>query len=358
MSIPLLQPSCSADEARAVTEVLWSGWWGQGKKCIEFENGLADLYGYEHCVSVNSCTAALHLSVVSLDIGPGDEVIVPALTFISTALAVSYTGATPVFADVRPDTLTIDWNDVLRKVTPRTKAIIPVDYAGYPADWQGPHRIPIIQDAAHSCGGIGYGDLVCLSFHPVKNLATPDAGAILTNDEGVAKRLRALRWCGIDRSTWERTENRYGWDYDIEEIGYKYHLSDVSAAIGVVQLGRLKDMNLARARIAERYMASLFDLEGAGRVTLPARHPCHTWHLYSVRVDPERRDRIIDHMLAHDISVGVHYKPLNTYPMYKGVDLPVTDREWKRLITLPVFVDLSHTDQLYVIRTFREAVLA
>ena len=219
--IPLLQPSVTQAEIDEVVSALESHWWGSGPKVEKFEQLMATQSGYHHCVTVNSATAALHLSLKLFDIGPGDEVIVPALTFISSALAVVYCGATPIFADVRPDTLCIDWNDAREKITENTKAIIAVDYAGYPAKPSQMPGVAVVQDAAHACGGLYYGDLVTLSFHPVKNLATGDGGAILCRASRNADRLKALRWCGIDRSTWERVEKRYNWDYQINSVGYK-----------------------------------------------------------------------------------------------------------------------------------------
>lgn len=350
MIIPLLQPSITDAEIEAVTKVLRSQWWGQGRVVEQFERELADRYGYAHCVTTNSATAALHLALHVLGISKGSEVILPALTFVSTGLAVLYTGATPILADVYLDTLCLDWNDALSKVSDKTCAIMPVDYAGFPAWTDGPltGAMPIIQDAAHSCGGRGYGDLVCLSFHPVKNLATGDGGAILTNDDDQAERLRSLRWCGIDRSTWERSEKRYGWDYDIAEMGFKYHWNDIQAAIGLVQLGRLDEMNGRRREIAERYQDEL-----NGVVTLPWDRRSHTWHLFPVRVDAEQRDSLIDYLLSKGISAGVHYKPLTHYPMFHG-HVPVTEHEWRRLVSLPIFPDMTDAQQWRVICAVRE----
>jgi len=348
--IPLLQPSTTNAEIEAVNKVLRSRWWGQGRIVEQFERKLAARYGYAYCVTTNSATAALHLALHVLGIGPGCEVILPALTFVSTGLAVLYTGATPVFADVYPDTLCLDWESTLMAVTEDTCAIMPVDYAGFPAWTDGPltGAMPIVQDAAHSCGGTGYGDLVCLSFHPVKNLATGDGGAILTNDADQADRLRALRWCGIDRSTWERSEKRYGWDYAISEIGYKCHWNDIQAAIGLAQLERLDEMNARRRKIAMRYCDELRDVV---QLPLDSRH--HTWHLFPVRVDASRRDSLIDYLGDRDISAGVHYKPLTHYPMFSG-DVPVTDREWQRLVSLPIFPDMTDEQQWRVICAVRE----
>lgn len=351
--IPLLQPSTSKSANFAVLDVLNSGWWGNGPRCAEFEAELARRTGYAHCVTVNSATAALHLSLLACGVGPGDDVIVPALTFVSTALAVSYCGARPVFADVDPVTLCLDPEDVAQVITPRTKAIVPVDYAGLPATsaWSS-WRLPVIEDAAHApLLSNHYGDFVCYSFHPVKPLATGDGGAILLDDETLASRLRALRWCGIDRDTWQRSQNRYGWDYCIEEIGYKCHWNDIQAAIGLAQLERFEEMLGQRTAIALRYMA---ELDGTG-LELPAWSADHIWHLFVVRTEPERRNDLIDHLLARGISAGVHYKPLTLYKPYADQPTPpVTAREWRRMVTLPLFAGMSEAEQGLVIEAVKE----
>lgn len=355
--IPLLKPSCTQAEIDAVKLALQSGWWGMGPKCEEFEHKLARLYYRKHCVTVNSGTAALHLACLANGIGPGDEVIVPALTFISTALAVTYCGAKPIFADVSPDTLCLDLNSVLAKITHKTKAIIGVDYAGYPVIdrenirifFEIPDWIELIQDAAHSCGGLSWGNELCLSFHPVKCLATGDGGAIVTDDPGKAERIRALRWCGIDRSTWERAKGRYGWDYSIGEIGYKCHWNDIQAAVGLAQLGRLAEMRDRRRLRASIYMSELSNL-----VECPLDHPEHTWHLYVIRVPAEMRNGLMDHLLESGISAGVHYKPLTYYPIYDDQPTPpVTERECRRLISLPIYADMTDEEQEKVIGSIK-----
>lgn len=346
--IPLLKPSVSEAEITAVSEVLRSGWWGTGAVVEQFEKEFAAYYGYKYCITVNSATAALHLSMKVLDVHPGDDVIVPAMTFISTGLAPIYVGANVILADIRPDTLCIDWDSVARLMTSKTKVVIPVDYGGYPADAgiKTCGSAQIVQDAAHSCGGITYGSMTCFSFHPVKNLATGDGGAILTNNKAHASRLKSLRWCGIDKSTWERSEKRYGWDYYIGEVGMKCHWNDIQAAIGLVQLHRLNDMNARRRQIAMRYLSEL-----KGLAVLPLDHPKHTWHLFPIRVDC--RNRLIDTLLSDEISAGVHYKPLYHYPMFRG-DNPVTEQEWRRLVSLPIFPDMTEEEQDKVIRVLKE----
>lgn len=348
MTIPLLQPSCSHNEIDAVHRVLKSVWWGNGPVCAEFERELARRTGYAEAVTVNSATAALHMALLACGIGPGDEVIVPALTFVSSALAVSYTGATPIFADVDAETLAIDPESVAQVVTSRTRAIMPVDYAGQPA--RGPWAnwgLPVIEDAAHAPLMQHYGDFVVYSFHPVKPLATGDGGAVLLNDESIAKRLRALRWCGIDRDTWQRTQNRYGWDYCIDEVGYKYHWNDIQASIGLEQLKRFNTMLSRRRELVLRYRMELSALH---MLRLPNFSMDHCWHLFVVRTEPDLRNGLLDYLTARGISAGVHYKPLTYYAPYAGQRTPdVTEREWRRLVTLPLYASMTDTQQSEVI---------
>lgn len=347
--IPLLKPSCTEIELTAVNDVLRSGWWGHGPKCEQFEREIALYHGYKYAVTVNSATAALHLSLIAAGVGSGDEVIVPALTFVSTALAVLYVGATPVFADIDPYSLCMSQWSVNSLITERTKAIIPVDFAGYPAHIAS--DLPIIQDAAHATGGLMYGDFVCLSFHPVKNLATGDGGAILTNSKEAYERMKALRWCGIDKSTHDRTGKRYSWDYNINELGYKCHWNDIQAAIGVAQLRRISELLHHRREIATIYYSILH-----GHCELPCTHTFHTWHLYTIRVNAAHRNDIIDALAAQGISAGVHYKPITMYPMFEADTPPITAREWQRLVSLPMYYDLSIKDAKKVAYAVRDLV--
>jgi perosamine synthetase len=348
--IPVLKPACGNAEINNVVETLRSGWWGNGPRCLEFEQRLAERYERKHCITVNSATAALHLACVAAGIGPGDEVILPALTFASTALAVEYCGATPVFADVAHSTMTLDWWDAAQRVTERTKAVIPVDYAGHPATNNAVDLgLPIIQDAAHAPLGVGYGDYICLSFHPVKPLASPDGGAILLDDDAQAERLRALRWCGINRDTWTRSGKRYSWDYDIAEVGYKCHWNDIAAAIALAQLERYNDMLHRRLALVRRYDRDLRKL-----VTTPANNQHHQWHLYVIRVKDGERDRLIDYLAEQGISAGVHYKPLTEYPMWRQNTPTVTAREWRRCVSLPLYSDMTDDEQTRVIEAVGE----
>lgn len=354
--IPLFKPSVSEKEISNVTEVLKSGWWGMGPKVAEFEEKFAKKMGVKYAVAVNSATEALHLACVAHGIGEGDEVIVPALTFVSTALAPLYCGAEIVFADINEDTLCIDWWDVEKKITKKTKAIIPVHYSGknalsgYKSAVQAKYPdIVIIEDCAHAAGSRFVGaNTSCWSFHAVKNLATGDGGMVTTNDGQIYRKLLALRWCGIDKSTWERAQKKYGWDYSIESVGYKAHMNDLTAALGLAQLERLDDLNMKRNIRVLEYLDRLRDIPF---LELPEYDSNSSWHLFAVKVDSKDRDRFIDFMLENGISAGVHYKPLNTYPIFPETELPVTDRVWKMLVTLPLFPDMTHEELNYIIET-------
>ena len=360
--IPLFRPSCTDLEIRYVTDVLRSGWWGTGPVTEKLEHRFAGMTGARHAVAVSSCTAALQLACQALGVA-GGEVITPALPFASTALAPLHAGATVRFADIGEDTLCLDWADAIARITPATRAIIPVWYGGTvtapPELFQLPaveaefSRVPVIEDCAHAAGSTRAGKLgiaACWSFHAVKNLAAGDGGMITTNDDDLAGRLRPLRWCGIDRSTWDRESRRgYNWEYDITEPGHKAQMNDITAALALAQLERLPAMNEARRLIAARYLDGL---AGLGWLRLPAWRDSSSWHLFTVRVAD--RDRFIGHMLSRGVAAGVHYRPLNTFTVFPRDPLPVTDRVWKTLVTLPLYPDMTEADVARVIAAVRE----
>jgi perosamine synthetase len=359
MTIPLFKPSVSEEEIEAVTRVMRSGWWAMGPEVEAFEEEFAAYTGTLYAVAVSSGTAALELAARATGI-TGSTVIVPALTFVSTALAMKHAGNKVVFADVCEEDLVIDWEDVQDKHQEhRARAVVPVWYGG---DVVAPgvdysHDFPqtLIEDCAHAAGSKLAGKVgaaACWSFHAVKNLATGDGGMVTTNDPMVAARLKPLRWVGIDKSTWERDQGRYGWDYDIPADGQKAHMNDITAAIGRVQLRRLDEMNFNRWVKAKNYNQSFSDL---GWLTIPVVTSMNSNHLYVVRVASANRNKFIDHMLAHDVAAGVHYKPLTKYPhLFPGPhDVPVTERVWQEIVTLPLYPDLTEGEQAKVIETVR-----
>jgi perosamine synthetase len=363
--IPIFRPFSGQEEIDAVADVLRSGWWGLGPKTLEFERRFAEYVGAPHCVGLNSGTAALLLGLVSLDV-EGGEVISPSLTFVSTNHAIVQAGARPVFADVEPETLTLDPADVESLITPRTRAILAMDYAGHPADLDRllaiarAHGIALVEDAAHSCGASSRGrrvgsiaDVTCFSFHAVKNLAMGEGGGITLADDDRAARLRRLRWLGLSRDTWQRSDKRiYSWDYQLEELGFKAHLSDIPAAIGLVQLARLDDLNARRRAVAEAYTAAFADLDW---LETPTERPDvrSSWHIYAVRLAD--RDRFIAHLAGRGVASSVHYRPNHLYPIYQPYtrSLPMTEAIWARLVTLPLFPGLTDDEVAQVIDAVR-----
>lgn len=365
-NIPVFRPSMGEEEIAAVTEVLRSGWWGLGPKTTEFEQQFAEFVGAQHCVGFNSATAALHLGLKVLNV-QGGEVITTPMTFVSTNHAILYNNAIPVFCDIEPDTLNIDVKDVIRKISPRTKAIVVVHYGGHPCDMDEihavarEHHIPVLEDAAHACGSEYKGrkigtlsEITCFSFHAVKNLAMGEGGAITTNNDEYDQRLRKLRWLGISKDTWSRadTGRGYSWYYNVEEVGYKYHLSDIAAAIGLVQLGKLDRTNTQRRQIAEQYNEALADLDWLER---PVERPYvkSATHNYVVKLN--YRDQLMVHLKERGISTGMHYIPNHLYDMYEPYrcELPVTEQVWTRLVTLPLYPDLMATDLARIVEAIQ-----
>jgi len=366
MTIPVFRPSYGEEEFEAVREVLASGWVGLGPRTAEFEKRFAEYLGVAHAVALNSGTAALHLAMLLADVD-GREVITTPLTFISTNHAILYCGGEPVFADVEADTANIDPESVAHLVTDRTRAIVCVHYGGRPCRMDAltaiarEHDLVLIEDAAHGCGGewrgrkLGtIGDYGAFSFHAVKNLATGEGGMIVTDNPEDAARLRRLRWLGITKDTWSReTVTQYSWYYAVEEVGYKYHMHDISAAIGLVQLARLDDLNARRAHWAARYDEVLADLDWIQRpVAEPDTRPA--WHNYAIRTD--HRDALNLSLAERGISTGVHYIPSNHYEMYKTCrgETPVAEATWQRLLTLPLYPDLTEEDFERVVSGIRD----
>ncbi len=371
----------SVDEAdiQAVVEVLRSDWLTTGPKVAEFEEAFAARVGAAHAVSFSSGTAALHAAAFAAGLKPGDEAITTPLTFAATANCVLYQGATPVFADVCRDTLNLDPEQIEKKISPKTRAILAVDYAGHPADLNPifdvarRHGLIVIEDACHALGAeyggrfVGsFADMTVFSFHPVKHITTGEGGMVATHDPKLAETLRRFRNHGISSDARQR-QSAGQWHYEMVLLGFNYRLPDILCALGIQQLKKL-DANLARRRaIAATYTAAFREMPG---VTPPAvrAEANPAWHLYPIRLNLEKlttgRAEIFRALRAENIGVNVHYIPVHLHPYYRdrfgyqGGEFPVAEDAYERLISLPMFHAMSNGDAEDVIRAVHKVVTA
>ncbi len=369
--LPYGRQSIAEEDIQAVAKVLRTDWLTTGPKVAEFEEAFAAWVGAKYAVSFTSGTAALHGAAFAAGLKPGDEAITTPMTFAATANCVLYQGATPVFADVIPDTLNIDPAQVATRLTPRTRAILPVDYAGHPADLDAindlafQHGCIVIEDACHALGAEyrqrrtgSVSDMTVFSFHPVKHLTTGEGGMVTTDRADFAETLRRFRNHGISSDARQRqTDNK--WHYEMVLLGFNYRLTDIACALGLSQLKRL-EANLSRRReIAALYGAAFSDLEG---VTVPAvRGDVNpAWHLYPIRLNLEKltadRGQIFRALRAENIGVNVHYIPVHLHPYYhdrfgdRTGEFPVAEDAYAKLISLPMFHGLTDEDVSDVIR--------
>ena len=357
----------AVDEAdiQAVVEVLRSDWLTTGPKVAEFEEAFAIRVGAAYAVSFSSGTAGLHAAAFVAGLSAGDEAITTPMTFAATANCVLYQGAVPVFTDVSPDTLNLDPGQIAAKISPKTRAIIGVDYAGHPAEWNALREIAqknglvVIEDACHALGA-EYGpqrvgsiaDLTVFSFHPVKHITTGEGGMVTTNDANRAEMLRRFRNHGISSDARQR-QSAGQWHYEMVLLGFNYRLPDIACALGLEQLKKL-DANLARRReIAAQYAAAFREMPGIiAPVVRPEVNPA--WHLYPIRLDLKKlaadRGQIFRALRAENIGVNVHYIPVHLHPYYRdrfgyqGGEFPVAEGAYERLISLPMFHAMTDQD--------------
>ncbi|MEO8604510.1 MAG: DegT/DnrJ/EryC1/StrS aminotransferase family protein [bacterium] len=374
--IPFARPDIGEEEIASVVDTLRSGWLSIGPKTAAFEQQFGAAVGAAHSVSVSSATAGLHLGLDALGVGPGDEVLVPTLTFTSTAATVFHVGATPRLVDCEPDTLNIDVADAARKWTSRTKAIVPVHFAGHPCDMNAVRELAqarggaVMEDAAHALPAAYRGqrigsisDLTVFSFYATKNLSTGEGGMVTTANADLADRIRQRRLHGMTRDAWKRYTDAGSWRYDVAYPGFKYNMTDINAALGIVQLRRLEAMQAERRRVVAGDQAALADEDA---LELPVSRPEveHAWHLFVVRVRAERlridRDEVIRQLGAAGIGTSVHFIPLHEHSYYRdhldagAESLPVASREWQRIISLPLYPGLSDADVERVADTLRD----
>jgi perosamine synthetase len=369
--LPYGRQSIDESDIEAVVEILRSDWLTTGPKIAEFEEAFAARVGAAHAISFTSGTAALHGAAFAAGLKAGDEGITTPITFAATANCLLYQGATPVFADVSPDTLNIDPDQVASKISATTKAILPVDYGGHPADLNPilkiarEHSLVVIEDGCHALGAEYAGkrvgslaDMTVFSFHPVKHITTGEGGMVTTNNPEYAETLRRFRNHGISSDALQR-QAAGQWHYEMVLLGYNYRLPDIACALGLSQLGRL-DSNLVRRRkIAARYTQAFREM--CGVITPAVRHGMNpAWHLYPIRLDLEKltadRGEIFRALRSENIGVNVHYIPVHLHPYYRerfgyrGGEFPIAEDAYERLLSLPIFHSMSDQDAADVIQ--------
>ncbi len=371
--LPYGRQSIDDSDIQAVVEALKSDWLTTGPKVDEFEAAVAHFTGAQHGVAVNSGTAALHCSMHALGIGSEDEVIVPAMTFVATANCVCYQGGTPVIADVCSDTLLIDPDDIRKKITPRTRAIIAVDYAGQPADWDAlraiadEHGLSLVADGCHALGATDGGrpvgtlaDMTTFSFHPVKHITTCEGGMIVTDNSEWAESMKRFRNHGMTTDGRQREEGK-GWQYDVPGPGYNYRLSDLQCALGSSQLKRLPGWLEHRRAAAAKYTRLLDDVSGIDMLHVRSDVE-HAWHLLVVVVDESRhgigRDEMFRELRKLGIGANVHYTPLSRLTRFSSSQgtCPVAEELGEKILTLPLHQQVSDEQIEYVVDSIKKVL--
>ena len=355
--IPTHRPYLGKEELDAVARVFDTRWLGMGAVTQEFEEQLREFLGAKHVIAVNTGTSALHIALEALDLQPSDEVIVPSLTFVSAVQAILAAGLQPVFCDVCADTLTMNIHDAVDRVTKRTKAIMPVHYGGMACEMDEllplarKRKIWIVEDAAPAFGStykgrkVGtLGDVTCFSFDPIKNITCGGGGAAATDNDEIARRIILKRNAGIDKDSWSRRSNERHWFYNVVIPGYRYHMNDINAAIGLEQLKRFDAFKARKQAIVRRYDQALEDVSG---LTLPTRNIEETFPFsYVVRVHDKRRDALVEHLKEKSVESTVQFIPNHLQPLFADfrVPLPVTEQLYEEILTLPLYFEMTDAD--------------
>ncbi|KPJ66485.1 MAG: hypothetical protein AMJ43_08070 [Coxiella sp. DG_40] len=365
--LPVSRPSIGQEELEQIRKVFATGWLGLGSVVFEFENKLKEYLGANHVIAVNTGTTALHLALDGYGISEGDEVIVPSLTFCASIQVITALKAIPVFCEIDPRTLSIDIEDINKRITHKTKAIMPVHYCGNVCDMDAllelarQHDIFVIEDAAHAFGSsykgknIGsFGDATCFSFDPIKMITCGEGGAVVLSDDVIAEKIRRKRILGIDKDTWHRYRNERAWFYEVTTQGYRYHMSNINAAIGLAQFEKLDEF-INRKRDIVRFYNENFDrirqielidwnLEEAAPFT------------YIIRIVNGQRDKLMDFLKSRDIGSGVHYIANHIQPFFKkyASPLPITEKVWQEILTLPLYYDMTDRDASKVVTAVKD----
>lgn len=382
--VPLADLDISHEEIEAVSKVLHSRWLSMGPITAEFEQRFADLVGAKYALAVTNCTAALHIAHLALGAGPGDTVICPSLTFVATANAIRYTGATPVFADIcGPDDFNISTEAIEACIDTTTKGICVVHYGGYPCDMERildlarRYQLYVVEDAAHAPGAAGWvrdasggskvlqpcgsiGDIACFSFFSNKNMTTGEGGMLTTNDSALADKLRLLRSHGMTSLTWDR-EQGHSFSYDVVDVGYNYRIDEVRAAIGMVQLGKLAENNQIRGDLTNIYRERLSDLDG---ISMPfkSHEGRSSYHLFPIVLPrADLRSYFMEYMKSRGIQTSIHYPPIHKFTNYRcqrqNTDLSHTEAVGAKIVTLPLYAALKKEHIDYVTSTIKAWVL-
>lgn len=373
MNIRLFKPSFTGKEINNIKEVFERSWVGLGPKVSEFEEKWAKYVDAKMAIGLNSATAALHLALRVFKFQKGKKVLIPAMTFSSTASAALYNDLEPVFVDSDYETLGMNINDLQRKFNKECVAIIPVHYCGHPVQmetllpWAKERNLRIIEDCAHTTGSrykgknLGtWGDIGCFSFEEKKLMTTGDGGMMVTNDTDLFKNVKAMRWVGIDKDNWktaqsyiEINKDAYHWFYELNELGFKYNMNDLAASIGLAQLERLDEMNKKRADIVRYYMESLKGLK-AVKPLLPFEPDKYVYQMFGIRTND--KDGLILHLKSRGIATGCHYTPLTMQPLFKHFkgECPIAENEYFKMITLPLHAELKEEECKYIMDSIYE----
>lgn len=371
--IPYGRQSINEDDIKAVEEVLRSDFLTTGPKIAEFERKFADYVGAKYAVAVSNGTAALHIACMAAGIGKGDEIITTPITFAASANCALYCGATPVFADIDPVTYNISPESIEACITDRTKAIIPVHYTGQACDMDAIHKIAdrynliVIEDAAHAVGAEYKGkkigslsDMTEFSFHPVKHITCGEGGIVTTNREDLYEKLKLFRTHGITREEKFLHKVDGPWYYEQIDLGYNYRMTDIQAALGISQLGRIDKFLEKRKKIAAKYDEAFRDFNGID-IPKQAEYSNSAYHLYVIKVDKSIRKELFEYLRANNIGVNVHYIPVYTFPYYRehgyeNVKCENAEKLYESIISIPIYYDLSDEEQDYVIDKIKEFV--